>query len=318
VDHSSQRGPTNDPSSEPLDSERPAADRSEEAGGEDLGETRFRTVGVVAKPEIEAMRVAGELAEWLRRRQMEVYLDARTLAQVGNGATGCFDPARDYDLVVARRLNGETPLLGVNLGNLGFLTEVGRTELYPTLVKVLSGDFELEERSLLQVTVFPQDGEPQRFQAFNDAVIAKGARSRIVELNLSVDQHPVARYRADGMIISTPTGSTAYNLSAGGPILFPQLPATVLAPICPHTLSLRPMVVPSSACIEVVLETRDEEVFVTVDGQEGTTLAYHDRVQITRSRSCIHLVKTANRTFYDSLRGKLRWGGLSSEPARKS
>lgn len=310
------------------DSASPPLERRDGAG-EALEESRFQRIGVVAKPELEAMRVAGELGEWLRRRQMEVHLDARTLAQVGNGATGCFDPSGDYDLVVAlggdgtllgvaRRLSGDTPLLGVNLGNLGFLTEVGRTELYPTLVKVLSGDFELEERSLLQVTVFPREGSPQRFQAFNDAVIAKGARSRIVELNLSVDQHPVARYRADGMIISTPTGSTAYNLSAGGPILFPQLPATVLAPICPHTLSLRPMVVPSSACIEVVLETRDEEVFVTVDGQEGTTLAYHDRVQITRSRSCIHLVKTADRTFYDSLRGKLRWGGLSSEPARKS
>lgn len=307
----------------------------------------IRRVGVVAKPVPEAARAAAELAEWLRRRQIQADLDELSLGHLdeparvssgggtGDGGTGDrgtgagtepvvghFDGARQYDLVialggdgtllsVARSLRDGTPLLGVNMGNLGFLTEIGRTELYPTMVKVLAGEFTLEERSLLSVTVHRRDGELIEFRALNDAVIAKGARSRIIELNLTVDECPVARYRADGLIVSTPTGSTAYNLSAGGPILFPQLPVTVLTPICPHTLSLRPMAVPSSSLIEVVLETQQEEVYVTVDGQESTTLGFKDRVLITRCEACTRLVKTSDRTFFDSLRGKLRWGGLT-------
>jgi NAD+ kinase len=142
----------------------------------------------------------------------------------------------------------------------------------------------------------------------NDAVVAKSALSRIIELALHVDGHLVAKYRSDGLILSTPTGSTAYNLSAGGPILYPQLPVMVLSPICPHTLSLRPVVIPDTSRVEVTLETQREEVYLTLDGQEGTTLGYRDTVRASRDPATVRLVRISGRTFYDGLRGKLHWG----------
>ena len=269
---------------------------------------RFQRIGIVAKATSrDAVATARELAEWLRRRGLEVALDEAAL--------------RDSDLVVvlggdgtllsvARTLSSSTPILGVNLGNLGFLTEVGRGELYPVLVQVLAGRFKTEKRSLFDVELRRNGGEPVSFRVLNDAVITKGALARIIELTLRVEGHLIARFRADGLIISTPTGSTAYNLSAGGPILNPLLPVAVLTPICPHALSLRPIVVPDAGPIEVTLETQREEVFLTLDGQEGTSLAYGDTVRINRSAATVRLAKVSERGFYDSLRGKLRWGGL--------
>jgi NAD+ kinase len=205
------------------------------------------------------------------------------------------------------------PILGVNLGNLGFLTEINRGELYPTLVQVLAGKFDTEERSLLAIELRRAGGSAQSFQVLNDAVVTKSALARIIQLTLEVDGHLIARYRSDGLIISTPTGSTAYNLSAGGPIVHPLLPVVVLTPICPHALALRPFVVADRSMIEVMLETQREEVYLTLDGQEGTSLGHRDVVRITRSPNVVRLVKVNTRSFYDNLRGKLRWGGLSSE-----
>jgi NAD+ kinase len=141
-------------------------------------------------------------------------------------------------------------------------------------------------------------------------VVTKGARSRIIELTLWVDGNLVARFRSDGLIVSTPTGSTAYNLSAGGPIVYPLLPVVVLTPICAHALTLRPVVVPSSSAVEVVLETEGEQVVLSLDGQEAADLSQGDTVAVSRSERTVRLVKVGDRTFYDSLRGKLRWGGL--------
>lgn len=275
---------------------------------------RIRSVGIVAKEgSREAVQLADELAEWLRRRGVEP-LAARP-----------FDPENPGDLVVvlggdgtllsvARALAVEVPVLGVNLGTLGFLTEIQRVELYPALVDVLDGEWTSEPRSLFSVEVFRR-GEPapaHRFRAFNDAVITKSALARIIELTLRVDGQTVANFRSDGLIISTPTGSTAYNLSAGGPILDPRLPVAVLTPICPHALSLRPIVVPDSTRIEVTLESdRGDKVYVTLDGQEGASLGPGDVVRVTRSSRSIHLVKVSGRSFYDNLRAKLRWGGLA-------
>ncbi|HTQ78678.1 MAG TPA: NAD(+)/NADH kinase, partial [Thermoanaerobaculia bacterium] len=213
-------------------------------------------------------------------------------------------------LATARHLAPGVPILGVNLGNLGFLTEVGRGELYPALVQVLSGDFKTEERSLLDVELRRKSGGSMGFQVLNDAVVTKSALARIIELTLKVDGHLIARYRSDGVIVSTPTGSTAYNLSAGGPIVYPLLPVVVLTPICPHALSLRPIVVPDGGQIEVTLETQREEVYLTCDGQEGASLGYRDTVRVTRSKSVVRLVKIGTPSFYDNLRAKLRWGGL--------
>jgi NAD+ kinase len=283
----------------------------------------FQRVALVTKPASRrAVKITAELAEWLRRRGLEVGLDEPTRRAIGRDDFAAFVPEEAVDLVialggdgtllsVARRLPEGVPLLGINLGTLGFLTEFGRGEMYPGLVAVLNGDYTLEERSLLAVALHRRAGESLHFRAFNDAVISKGARSRIIELRVEVDDHRVASYRSDGLIVSTPTGSTAYNLSAGGPILYPRLSVIVMTPICPHTLSLRPVVVPDASEISVVLETRREEVYLTVDGQEGTTVGYRDRLAITRSPVQVQLVKAGGRTFYDNLRGKLRWGGLS-------
>jgi NAD+ kinase len=287
---------------------------------------RFRKVGIVAKAgSRDAAFAAHELAEWLRRRGLEAELDEATLRARGSVSSveseRAFRPGDPCDLVVvlggdgtllaaARTVGSDAPIFGVNLGTLGFLTEVSRGELYPAMVQVLAGRFKLEERSLFEVELQRNGSGSLHYQVFNDAVITKSALARIIELTLRIDGRLIARFRADGLIISTPTGSTAYNLSAGGPILSPLLPVAVLTPICPHALSLRPIVVPDAGPIEVTLETRREEVYLTLDGQEGTSVGFRDVVRIARSRSRVRLVKVSGRGFYDSLRGKLRWGGL--------
>ena len=288
------------------------------------GIRRVRRVGIVAKmANPEAVHAAQELAEWLRRRGVEAALDQAILSEGGLRGETAFQPGGVYDLVVvlggdgtllsvARTLTRGVPILGVNLGNLGFLTEINRGELYPAMVQVLEGRFELEERSLFDVELQRDGGAPTRFRVLNDAVITKSALARIIELTLRVRGNLIARFRADGLIISTPTGSTAYNLSAGGPILDPLLPVAVLTPICPHALSLRPIVVPDDGPIEVTLETQAEEVYLTLDGQEGTSLGFRDTVRITRGAAKARLAKVSGRSFYDSLRGKLRWGGLAA------
>ncbi len=280
----------------------------------------FRRVGLVAKrTSPEACKAATEVADWLSRRGLEVDCDEAVVGAGGVDPAALFDPAADYDLVVvlggdgtllsvARALEHEAPILGVNLGTLGFLTEVGRAELYPALVHLLAGDYQIEERALLDVRLERARGSGQSWRVLNDAVITKSALARIVELTYRIDGRLLAACRSDGLIISTPTGSTAYNLSAGGPILDPQLPVVVLTPICPHTLNLRPVVVPDSSVIEVTLETPREEVFLTLDGQEGAPLDQGDRVCVRRSEARVRLVKTTDRGFFDGLREKLHWG----------
>jgi len=280
----------------------------------------FPVVGVVAKRDPAATALAGELAEWLVRRGHLVRLDAATQADLDRADLATLEAGGACDLVialggdgtilsVARRYAGGPPILGVNLGFLGYLTEVPREDLYPALLEVLAGRYALESRSLLEVRLQRAAGGAADYLALNDAVIAKTAPSRIIELDVAVDGKPVARYRADGLVISTPTGSTAYNLSAGGPILHPQLPVTVLTPICPHTLTLRPLVVPDTAVLEARLETDSESVFLTVDGQEGTELAYGDRVRLRRHGRPVLLLRTAEpRSIFEGLRSKLHWG----------
>ncbi len=281
----------------------------------------IRRVAVVARAASrEAIRTAAELADWLRRRKIEVALDDATLRVCGLTQVSPFDAGQSYDLIivlggdgtllsVARSVTDSVPILGVNLGRLGFLTELSRFELYPSLVEILAGAYDIEERSMFDVELWRSDKLASSFRAFNDAVITKSALARIIELEVRIGKRLVARYRSDGMIVSTPNGSTAYNLSAGGPILFPALEVAVLTPICPHALALRPLVVPDEARIEITLQTQEEEVFLTVDGQEGGSLGYHDTVKVTRSEARVQLVRISERSFYDNLRDKLKWGG---------
>jgi NAD+ kinase len=275
----------------------------------------FTSVHVVAKKASEeAIATSSELADWLDRRGLAV-----RVSEVDGGSG--FSLEGEFDLAVAlggdgtllsvaRAVPPDVPVLGVNMGHLGFLTEVSRAELYPALIEILAGRYRIEERHLLAVRVHRRGGAEASYRVFNDAVLAKSVLSRIIELKLSVDGRLVTSYRSDGLIVATPTGSTAYNLSAGGPLAHPLLPVTLLTPICPHTFSLRPLVVPAHSTVDITLESEGADVYLTLDGQEGTELESGDTVIVSRAAAGVSLIKVSSRTFYDSLRGKLHWGGL--------
>lgn len=201
------------------------------------------------------------------------------------------------------------PILGVNFGSLGFLTEITLPELYPSLEAAINGRAHIEERLTLRATITRPSGESASENAVNDVVINKGARSRLIDLSISVGDGLVTTVRADGLIIATPTGSTAYNLAAGGPIVQPNVEALVLTPIAPHTLTNRPLVIPSSSTIRVkpMMDERDE-VFVTFDGQTGCELHAGDEISVVRAREPMRLIRPATRSYFEVLREKLNWG----------
>jgi NAD+ kinase len=278
--------------------------------------TRIAIATKIGSP--EAIAAAGELTQWLRRRGLTVALDERARnALHDEGEAYDFEAPCDLVVVlggdgtlmsVARAQRHGVPILGVNLGGLGFLTEINRGELYPSMVEILAGRFATEARALLDVELQRPAMAGLGYKALNDVVVTKSALARIIDLRIEVDGRLVARYRSDGLILSTPTGSTAYNLSAGGPIAYPTLPIILITPICPHTLTHRPLVVPDSSLVEVRLETPDQEVYLTIDGQEGTTLDPGDRVRVRSSQVHANLVRISGHSFYDNLRSKLRWG----------
>lgn len=201
------------------------------------------------------------------------------------------------------------PTLGVNMGGLGFLTEISVDELYPCLEDyVLPGRYEVEERMMLAATLSRQGEVIWRENVLNDAVINKGALARIAELTTWIDGEYLTTYRADGLILATPTGSTAYNLSAGGPIVYPTLRHILLLPICPHTLSNRPIILPETVTVAVTLDEKVQDLYLTLDGQVGQTLAPGDRVEIRRAPYFLKLVKSPHRSHFEVLRTKLGWG----------
>jgi len=287
----------------------------------------MRTIGILAHPKLdEAAPLLRELVGWLSERGVSVFVGRRTATLAGrlpDAACTVADrqevAAHAEALVVlggdgtllraCRLLEGRpVPIVGVNFGSLGFLTEITLEELYPTLEGLLRGGYDAEERSMLRA-VIERQGQPDTVaDALNDVVVTKAALvSRIVELEVAVDGRFVSAFRADGLIVSTPTGSTAYNLAAGGPILHPSLRAMALTPICPHMLANRPLVIGDEASVSVSLSTGNVEVVVTVDGQEGVPLAPQDRVVITRSPCTLRLVR-APRDYFEVLRTKLKWG----------
>jgi NAD+ kinase len=282
-----------------------------------------RRVGIALKPnKPEAGPIVQELIGWLRQRDREVVLDLEAAAACPTCGVGRSraDLAAAADLVVVlggdgtilalSRLIGSrrVPILGVNLGGLGFLTEVTLPELFPTLEAVLRGEGDVSHRRMLAAQVRREGQNAGDYEALNDIVITKTAPSRIVELETYVNGEYVARFRADGLIVASPTGSTAYCLSAGGPILYPTLPALVVIPICPHTLTNRPLVVPDSARIEVVHRSAGEDVHLTVDGQVDVPLRHGDAVVVGRSAHAITLIKSPKMNYFELLRTKLRWG----------
>jgi NAD+ kinase len=260
-----------------------------------------RGIGLVGTPEIERDRIqleTGCAVEQVPREELAANVDL-ILVLGGDGTM----------IAVARMLGDrEAPVLGVNYGGLGYLAEFRIEELYQALESILSGNFRLDKRVMLDVELRRGDELITHNRVLNDVVINKSALARIIEIEAYLNQHFVNSFRADGLIISTPTGSTAYNLSAGGPVIFPSMNAVVITPICPFTLSNRPIVVPDDATIELLLKTDQEEVTLTLDGQVGVSLKVEDRAVIRKSSVAFNLVQPSNRNYFDVLRDKLRWG----------
>jgi NAD+ kinase len=295
----------------------------------------MNTIGVLARPDLrEAGPTLVGLVDWLGRRNVRVCLDEATSA-LGDGSltASCLvasgrEMAELADALVvlggdgtllaaSRLLEKPIPVLGVNFGSLGFLTEITLDDLYPALESVLGGRFEHEERRLLRVVVRRRNRPDVTADVLNDVVITKAGPSRIIEVDVAVDGAFVSSFRADGIIVSSPTGSTAYNLAAGGPILHPTLPAVVITPICPHMLTNRPLVVSDEVRIEVRLRAaRDVEVYAALDGQETFAFADGDNVVVTGSPRRLKLVKAPGRDYYAVLRTKLKWGDAGAPPRR--
>jgi len=282
-----------------------------------------KRIGVVARAgAVGAQAVIAELLAWLAARGHAVVLEKETAGLVPAAAAPSVGKAElpgQVDLIVvlggdgtllsmARAVGDQgIPLLGVNLGGLGFLTATTLEEMLPALEAWLAGRMAVEERMTLAARVLRQGEALGEYAALNDVVITKAAMSRIIDFSVSVDGQFATSYRADGLIISTPTGSTAYSLSAGGPILWPGMDAIVLTPICSHTLTNRPIVVPGAQRVEVTILT-DEEVMVTMDGQVGVNLRARDAVEARRAAARIRLVRFPQQSFFSVLRAKLKWG----------
>jgi len=282
-----------------------------------------KRVGLVAKPDAaEAQRVVRQLVEWLTARGLTVVLEKETAALAPSASVTSASKSDlpgqvealivlggDGTLLSMARAVGDlgVPILGVNLGGLGFLTATTLEEMLPALEALLAGGMAVEERMMLAARVVRGGQATGDYIALNDVVITKSAMSRIIDLAVSVDGRHATAYRADGLIISTPTGSTAYNLSAGGPILFPTMDAVVLTPIAPHTLSNRPIVLPGAQRIDVTLRV-DQEVMLTMDGQVGVPLRERDVVEVQKARARIRLLRFDQKDFFSVLRTKLKWG----------
>ncbi len=283
----------------------------------------YKTVGIISRPRREELAaVVPQLSQWLTSRGARVIYDSETALCLSQ-PDACFtreELASQADLIIvlggdgtllaaARSLAGRpVPVLPIHLGGLGFLSSVNQNELFSILEDALAGRNRISERTMLEAVVLRGDMERAKYRALNDAVLNKGAMSRIVDLDLAVNGEFVCSYKADGLIVSTPTGSTAYSLAAGGPIVQPTVGAFVITPICPHTLTNRPLVIPDTSQVEIVFRGGDEPIYITLDGQIGVELLAHDRVHITGAPERLRLVRPQRKTYFEILRTKLKWG----------
>jgi NAD+ kinase len=283
----------------------------------------YRTIGIVSRPRHDDIAaVVPQLVGWLEARSLAVLCDKETASSLpaGKRERTREELAEEADLIIvlggdgtllaAARSLGEkiVPILPVNLGGLGFLTSVTLADLYPVLEEVLAGKTRLSERTMLDTQILRGGKTAERYRALNDAVFNKGALARMLDLDLFVDGDFVCSYKADGLILSTPTGSTAYSLAAGGPIVYPSVAAFVVTPICTHTLTDRPLVIPDTSKIEVSFKSGDEPVYLTLDGQVGVELQRGDRIAITKSAHTLRLVRPSKKSYFEILRNKLKWG----------
>jgi NAD+ kinase len=288
----------------------------------------MKRIGIIAKRNSpEAIALVKNMAGWLRPKGIEVYVEKEVAKALSGQMPGPALKTVDGEeipehvemiivaggdgtlLSVARQVVGRNiPILGVNLGGLGFLTEIPIEEVYPALDKVLEGDYRADQREVLHVSVIRKGKTLADYMVLNDAVINKGALARIIDLETTINGEHLTTFKSDGLILSTPTGSTAYNLSAGGPIVYPTLDCIIITPICSHTLTNRPIVIPDQVIVRVILKTRQQEVILTLDGQQGFPLEFDDEVEVKKSDEHILLIKSPHRHFFGLLREKLKWG----------
>ncbi|MFZ2447178.1 MAG: NAD(+)/NADH kinase [Syntrophobacteraceae bacterium] len=268
----------------------------------------------------EAAALAGELKEWFEKRNVLVFCEEN----IDNSGVSCLYRKIDIPktvetviviggdgtfLSVARFIENRTiPIIGINLGGLGFLTEISADSCLTEMAKILDGDFEIEERMRLRVSVTREGRELFSHRVLNDAVINKGALARIIDLQIGIDGRFLTHYRGDGLIIATPTGSTAYNISAGGPIVFPTAQAIIITPICPFTLTNRPIIFPAHVSLQVALAEIASDVTLTCDGQVGCLINTSDVVTITAAATPLRLIKAPDVDHFETLRSKLKWG----------
>ena len=284
-----------------------------------------KSVGIIFKHDFEPAKREGQrLKDWFTERGIAVYAEEMTSSPILNQCleekTGIPDTVDwvivlggDGTLLGAARKIGRygLPILGINLGGLGFLTEIPLKRLYKDLEKLLAGEITIENRLMLETSILRNHEEQCHFSVLNDVVINKGVSARIIDLEVVIDGRFLTTFRADGLIISSPTGSTAYNISAGGPILYPDLEALILTPICPFALTHRPIVLPDTSVIEIKMGENSEEVTLTFDGQVGFNLKDNDRVIVSKSEKKLKLIKSSDQDYFDILRTKLKWGGSS-------
>ena len=291
------------------------------------GGEKAKKIGVFCKPKApSATDILGRLIPWLRKQNYHIFLDTGTAAIINE--TSSYEKreiSQQADLLIVLGGDGtllsvaraahphNIPILAVNLGSLGFLAEISIEELYPTLENILAGKFEIENRMLLNACIWRNGEKVEDHNVLNDVVINKGAVARVINLQVLVNGQYMTSYRADGLIIATPTGSTAYSLSAGGPIIHPSMHTLVLSPICPFTLTNRSILIPDQSVIQVKLAAEYDDVRVTLDGQEGYDMRAGDILEIKKTKTSLQLIRGPNKNYYQILRDKLHWGSQNDE-----
>lgn len=284
---------------------------------------RFHTIGIISRPRRSNLAaVVPPLLDWFEARGIRAIYDTETASSLHDASKGLTrtEVAEESQLLLVLGGDGTLlaaaraaaplgiPILPINMGSLGFLTSFKLEEMYPALQDILAGRFSLSERVMLDAALEREGAVIERQSLVNEACINKGALARMIDLKLTIDAEFVCRYRADGLIVATPTGSTAYSLSAGGPIVHPAVESWVITPICPHTLSDRPLVVRDSSLVEVDLSADTESVFLTLDGQTGIPMQAGDRVLMKRAAEKLKLIQPPQKSYFEILRSKLKWG----------
>jgi NAD+ kinase len=282
----------------------------------------MKRIGIIAKKRIEALDLIGRVVDFLSENGCELLID-KTLPHVDDRCRPVLSELmpQQVDLIIVFGGDGtllsvarlkqieKIPVLAVNLGGLGFLAEISADEITVVLEKVLAGDYDIDRRMMLEVTHIKKgDDNGVTFQALNDVVVNKGALARMMDLDTYVNDHYLNRFKADGLIICTPTGSTGYSLSAGGPIVYPSLNLFSITPICPHTLTNRPLIISDDSIIRIELMSESEDVFITVDGQVGVRMERQDGVIVRKSEKTLSLVKNPFCSYFEILKQKLKWG----------